>query len=155
MYSSWASKSCHPKDTVLLVIPILCVLVASYLDIKRQTPSSRKCTAIKQHLSGQIFTQLNLSGGQQEKDEHGVILGSMTPDGDRKGQELDLMILVNSVQLRIVCILWFHLEQSCINAMWTVTQNKSQNQRRSFQRSVKLRILKYKKAPWHSWVLSE
>lgn len=55
------------------------------------------------------------------------------------------MILVNSVQLRIVYTLWFRFEQSCINVMWTANQNESQNQWRSFQKTVKLRIPKYKK----------
>lgn len=41
------------------------------------------------------------SEGQQEKDAHGVILGA-AHKLHWKSQELDLMILVNSVQLRIV-----------------------------------------------------
>lgn len=59
MYSSWTSKGCHTKDTILFVIPVVFVLVVSYLDMKRQIRSSPKCTAIKQHLFGKIFTQVN------------------------------------------------------------------------------------------------
>lgn len=48
------------------------------------------------------FHSVNLlSEGQQEKDAHGVILG-VIHQLDWKGQELNLMILVNSVQLKIV-----------------------------------------------------
>lgn len=137
-----------------------CVLVHS-LCTGSELPCYKKTntifTPVYCHQATSIWTDfhsVNLSRGQQEKDAHGVILG-VGYELDWKAQESDLMILVNSVQVRIVYILSFHLEQSCINAMWTVTHNKSQNQWRHFQRTVKLRIPKYKKALWHSWILSE
>lgn len=145
MYSSWTSQGCHPKDTILLLIQ------GSELPCYKKTNTI--FTQVCCHQATSVWTDfhsVNLSGGQQEKDAHSVIL-RVGYEFDQKAQELDLMILVNSVQLRIVYILSFHLEKSCINAMWTVTQSKSQNQwrsfqRRSFQRTVKLRIPKYKKS---------